>query len=123
VLLACTAQEQHSLPLEALAASLAARGERSRMLGAQVPGAALESAIARTGPRAVVLWAHAPATADVAQLRAVSALRPRPALVAAAGPGWSREELPPGVRALTDFGAAVDLLVTVTRPAGVAAGG
>ena len=119
VLLACTAQEQHSLPLEALAASLAARGARSRMLGARVPGAALEAAMGRTGPRAVVLGAHTPATASIAQLRAVSAARPRPALVAAAGPGWLHKHLPPGVHALTDFAAALDLLAAVARPVGV----
>ena len=119
VLLACTAQEQHSLPLEALAASLAARGARSRMLGSQVPEAALEAAVTRTGPRAVVLWAHTPSTASIAQLRAVSAARPRPVLVAAAGPGWRPEQLPTGVRALTDFEAALDLLVEVAHPASV----
>lgn len=119
VLLACAAGEQHSLPLEALAASLAARGTRSRMLGTQVPAAALEAAIARTGPQAVVLWAQTPATASIAQLRAASAARPRPALVAAAGPGWSPGQLPAGVHALAGFRDALDLIAEVARPAGV----
>jgi DNA-binding transcriptional MerR regulator len=117
VLLACTAGEQHSLPLEALAASLAARGTRSRMLGTQVPAAALEAAIARTGPQAVVLWAQTPATASIAQLRTAITARPRPALVAAAGPGWSPGQLPAGVHALAGFRDAVDLLVEVAQPA------
>jgi DNA-binding transcriptional MerR regulator len=118
VLLACAPGEHHSLPLEALAAGLAARGARSRVLGARVPAAALESAIVRTGPRAVVLWAHAPVTADIAPLRAAVAARPRPALIAAAGPGWSHGRLPAGVHALTDFGQALGVLAEVARPPG-----
>jgi DNA-binding transcriptional MerR regulator len=116
VLLACAAEELHSLPLEALAASLAARGVRSRMLGARVPVAALAAAMAKTGPRAVVLWAHTPATASVAQLRAAVTARPRPALVAAAGPGWAQGLLPAGVLAVDDFADALDLLTEVARP-------
>jgi DNA-binding transcriptional MerR regulator len=119
VLLACTAGEQHTLPLEALAASLAARGARSRMLGAGVPVAALAAAVARTGPRAVVLWAHTPATANLTQLQAVISARPRPALVVAAGPGWFPRHLPAGAHVLTDFGDALDLLVDLACPAGV----
>jgi MerR family transcriptional regulator, light-induced transcriptional regulator len=119
LLLACTAEEQHTLPLEALAASLAARGVRSRMLGARVPAAALAAATARTGPRAVVLWAHTPATASSAQLLAISTARPRPALVAAAGPGWLERDRPAGVHYLADFDAALDLLTEVAQPSGV----
>src|SRR5690606_7924564 len=50
VLLACTPQDQHSLPLEALAAALAERGVASRVLGARVPTAALREAASRTAP-------------------------------------------------------------------------
>jgi DNA-binding transcriptional MerR regulator len=115
VLLACAAEELHSLPLEALAASLAARGVRSRMLGARVPVAALEAAMARTGPCAVVLWAHTPTTADIVPLRAAVTARPRPALVVAAGPGWASGQLPLGVHAVDDFADALDLIAEVTR--------
>ncbi len=114
VLLACAPDEQHSLPLEALAAALAARGTASRMLGARVPAAALVAAITRTGPRAVVLWAHAPATADAGQLAAVLAARPRPALVAACGPGWDPGQLPAGVHGPADLAQALDQLAQVT---------
>ncbi len=41
ILLACADEEQHSLPLEALAAALAAAGVPTRMLGARVPPRAL----------------------------------------------------------------------------------
>lgn len=114
VLLACAPDEQHTLPIEALAAALAARGAASRVLGARVPAAA----ITRTGPRAVVLWAHSPGTADVGQVQAVLAVGPRPALVAAAGPGWDHDRLPAGVRSPADLAQALGQLAEVTSLAG-----
>lgn len=107
ILLACAPAELHSLPLEALAAALAERGRASRMLGARVPADALREAIARTGPTAVVLWAHAAATADSGQLDAASTAHPRPALIAVCGPGWTGQNLPDGVRTLADLPEAV----------------
>ncbi|MBV9096147.1 MAG: MerR family transcriptional regulator [Streptosporangiaceae bacterium] len=107
VLLACAPAELHSLPLEALAAALAERGRASRMLGARVPADVLGDAIARTGPSAVVLWAHAASTADPGQLAAALSARPRPALIAACGPGWAPQNLPGGVRTLADLAEAV----------------
>jgi len=86
ILLACAEEEQHSLPLEALAAALAERGVPVRQLGARVPFAALRDAVRRTGPDAVVIWAHDPALAHLEQL---AALADRPRLLVAAGPGWS----------------------------------
>ena len=58
------------------------------MLGARVPVNALRDALARTGPAAVAIWAHSPATADGDQISAADGARPRPAIVAACGPGW-----------------------------------
>ncbi len=95
VLLACADDEQHSLPVEALTAALAEQGVGARLLGARVPPAALQAAVRRTGPAAVFVWSHAPETADPAQLRSLAALRPRPVVIAAIGPGWG--EVPTGV--------------------------
>jgi MerR family transcriptional regulator, light-induced transcriptional regulator len=95
VLLACADDEQHSLPIEALAAALAERGVGTRVLGARTPPAALQAAVRRTGPTAVFVWSQAPDTADPAQLRGLLALRPRPVVIAAVGPGWG--EVPAGV--------------------------
>lgn len=118
VLLSCTADEQHTLPLEALAAALAARGLASRLLGARVPVTALAAAVRRTGPTAVVLWSHHPGTADPAALRAVTGARPRPALVAAAGPGWPRDTLPADVLTPADLPDALAAIAeTVTAAA------
>ena len=110
VLLGCAPAEQHSLPLEALAAALAERGVQSRMLGARVPVNALRDAQARTGPAAVLIWAHAPATADYDQIAAATGTPPRPAIVAACGPGWDPGSLPDGVVLLTSFRQALKVI-------------
>ncbi len=107
VLLACAPAEEHSLPMEALAAALAECGVASRILGARVPANALRDALARTGPAAVLVWAHSPATADGDQIAAAAGARPRPAIVAACGPGWDPGLLPDGVLLLTGFRRAI----------------
>jgi DNA-binding transcriptional MerR regulator len=107
ILLACAPAEQHSLPLEALAAALAERDVASRMLGARVPTNALRDALARTGPAAVLIWAHAPETADYDHIATIAGTRPRPAIVAAGGPGWDPRSLPDGVLSLTSFRQAL----------------
>ena len=110
VLLACAPAEQHTLPLEALAAALAECGVACRMLGARVPAAALRDALARTGPAAVLIWAHSPATADGDQIATAAGTRPRPAIVAACGPGWDAGSLPDGVLLLTGFRQALAVI-------------
>jgi MerR family transcriptional regulator, light-induced transcriptional regulator len=110
VLLACSPDEQHSLPLEALAAALAERGLASRLLGARVPAHALREALARTAPAAALIWAHSPAMADRDQIAVAAGARPRPALVAACGPGWDPGSLPGGVVLLTSFRKALTAL-------------
>jgi DNA-binding transcriptional MerR regulator len=110
VLLACTDEEQHSLPLEALSAALAQANVLCRLLGARVPLPALRAAVRRTGPAAVLLWSHHRRTADPEQLAALSGDRTRPLLLAAAGPGWDLATLPPGVATPRSLREAVDLL-------------
>lgn len=109
VLLAAADEEQHTLPLEALAAALAQAGVASRLLGARVPPRALEDAVTRTGPAAVVLWSHTAGTGDVGQLARVVEHPHRPLLLAAGGPGWPGV-LPGGVAQLTTLGSAVSLV-------------
>ncbi|MBL7260649.1 MerR family transcriptional regulator [Paractinoplanes lichenicola] len=111
VLLAAADEEQHTLPLEALAAALAEAGVPTRLFGARVPPVALADAIERTGPAAVVLWSQTPASADPTQLERVATLPRPPLLVAAAGPGWPHD-LPPGVVQLTDLSSAVLTVAT-----------
>ncbi|WTX00113.1 MerR family transcriptional regulator [Streptomycetaceae bacterium NBC_01309] len=86
VLLACTDQELHTLPLHALNAALIERGIPTRMFGAALPADALGRAVDRTRPSAVVLWAQ---HADTADLDALHLLRDIPGTaVLAAGAGW-----------------------------------
>jgi len=85
ILLACTEDEQHTLPLAALSAALAEYQVPSRMLGAATPVRSLERAVMETRPEAVVLWAHREETASPAVLRA---LRRYPVRRIVAGPGW-----------------------------------
>ncbi|MET9346416.1 MerR family transcriptional regulator [Streptomyces termitum] len=116
VLLACAPAEQHTLPLEALAAGLAERGLPVRMFGAAVPAEALDAAVRRTGPAAVALWAQARSTADHALARHVAATgfglrgaRTAP-LVLLAGPGWAGRTPAPGTVRPTGLREALDLL-------------
>ncbi|WP_433530678.1 MerR family transcriptional regulator [Micromonospora sp. CA-263727] len=113
LLLSCADEEQHSLPLEALAAALAEAGVGHRFLGARVPVTALLDAVERTGPAAVVLWSHSQLTADPAQLTAVLTAPRRPLLLLAAGPGWQADTLPAGVVRPVDLTEALSLAVTI----------
>ncbi|MER5963381.1 MerR family transcriptional regulator [Streptomyces sp. NPDC002057] len=103
VLLACVPDEQHTLPLEALAAGLAELGVPTLMFGAAVPPEALDQAVRRTGPAAVVLWAQARSTAHHPLARhvadtswGVKGARTRP-VVLLAGPGWAGRTPAPGM--------------------------
>jgi DNA-binding transcriptional MerR regulator len=91
VLLACTPREMHGLPVEALAAALREAGSPHRVLGPCTPVEATLRALRRVGPRALVLWSHAPTDADdavlAAAVRAVTGAAMETA-VFTAGPGW-----------------------------------
>jgi hypothetical protein len=112
VLLAAADEEQHTLPLEALAAALAESGVASRLLGARVPPLALSDAMTRTGPAAVVLWSQTASTGNPEQLRRLLAGAHPPLLVGAAGPGWPARELPAGVPVLGSLTDAVRIVAT-----------
>jgi hypothetical protein len=114
-LLSCADEEQHTLPLEALAAALAHSGVPSRLLGARVPTPALRRAIARTQPVSVVVWSHSWDTGDPAQLVALLADPHRPQVLVAAGPGWRTEGLPAGVLRPATLTDAVSLTLAVER--------
>lgn len=88
VLLACVPDELHSLPLYPLSAALTARGIRCRMLGAALPADALASAVRRTAPSAVFLWAQMAGYAAPDLLAGLPRIRPR-VRVFAGGPGWA----------------------------------
>ncbi|MFJ3727631.1 MerR family transcriptional regulator [Streptomyces sp. NPDC090045] len=116
VLLACVPAEQHTLPLEALAAGLGERGLPARMFGAAVPAEALDAAVRRTGPAAVVLWSQARSTADHALARYLAAstfgvkgARTHPVMLLA-GPGWAGRAPGPGTLRPGGLREALDLI-------------
>ncbi|MFF9839397.1 MerR family transcriptional regulator [Streptomyces sp. NPDC013740] len=116
VVLACAPGEQHTLPLEALAAGLAERGLPTRMFGAAVPAEALDAAVRRSGPAAVALWSQARSTANHALARHVAGTafgvrgaRTAP-LVLLAGPGWLGRPLAPGMVRPGGLGEAIGVI-------------
>jgi hypothetical protein len=110
VLLAAADEEQHTLALEALAAALAQAGISSRLLGARVPPRALNDAVRRTGPTAVVLWSQTPSTGTPGQWVSLLTGAHRPLLAGAAGPGWPPGELPQDVTVLGSLREAIHLV-------------
>ncbi|MEY9875248.1 DNA-binding transcriptional MerR regulator [Streptacidiphilus sp. MAP12-33] len=124
VLLAATPGEEHTLPLDAVAAALTARGVAFRMLGASVPPLALAQAYRRLGPAAVLLWSQSRATAapqlatDLLALPfGVAGARHSPLLLLG-GPGWRSlgaprtAHQPPSLRTALD---AITAAVTASR--------
>ncbi|WP_406086768.1 MerR family transcriptional regulator [Streptomyces virginiae] len=129
ILLACVPGEQHTLPLEALAAGLAELGLPARMFGAAVPPEALVQAVRRTGPGAVVLWAQARSTAHHALARhvadtawGVKGARAR-TTVLLAGPGWAGPSPAPGMLRPGGLREALGLLRGLCEAATTAPGG
>ncbi|MGW2613698.1 MerR family transcriptional regulator [Streptomyces sp. NPDC001500] len=115
VLLACVPGEQHSLPLEALHASLLQLGVPTRMFGAAVPVEALTAAVRRLGPVAVVLWSQTRSTASLPLARhladtrwGVTGARRAPTVVLG-GPGWAGRPAP-GLPRPTGLSDALTLL-------------
>lgn len=109
ILLACAAEELHSLPLSALAAALAERGMGARMLGGGMPLSSLAAAVRRTGPAVLLVWAQLPRFADPAMLERLPMLRP-PVAVLAGGAGWRGRVLPARVAYVEDLSSAVALV-------------
>ncbi|SDK14821.1 MerR family transcriptional regulator [Streptomyces indicus] len=121
VLLACMPQEQHTLAIEALWAALTERELPTRIFGAAVPAEALESAVRRIGPCAVVLWSQTRETADLSVVRSLLSLewgvrgaRSHP-LVLLAGTGWSSTAQEPGASRLTGLASGLAVLESLFR--------
>lgn len=107
VLLACCPGERHSLPMEALRATLAEAGVPVAYLGQLVPAETVADLAARLDPVLVLLWSLAPPTAD--DLLA-GRVRDLGRAVGTAGPGW--EHLGDrGFPRVNDLASAVELAV------------
>ncbi|MBG0828278.1 MerR family transcriptional regulator [Planomonospora sp. ID67723] len=114
VLLACAEDEQHSLPVYALAAALTVEHRiETRVLGARTPHSALAGAMRRLGPAVVFVWSQLPATGDPEPLTRLPASRPASRIVVG-GPGW-RDGLPPSVPHVTSFHDALSVISSALR--------
>ncbi len=113
VLLGCVGEEFHTLPLHALAAGLAERGVACRLLGAGMPPAALVTAVRRTGPALVFLYAQL-GVQDPSVLATLPRQRPAPRLVIG-GPGWAEHCLPVAARPVCSLAEAVECVVALVR--------
>ncbi|WP_458689785.1 MerR family transcriptional regulator [Nocardia tengchongensis] len=108
LVLACTSGEAHSLPLEVLRAALAERGVNPRMLGADVPTAALRDTLGRiAAPARIVLWSQHQSTARTESVRAGLEAGAR---VFVGGPGWDEQALPDTVGRLASLDDALEQL-------------
>jgi DNA-binding transcriptional MerR regulator len=98
--LACVPAENHTLPLEVLAAALTERNLPVRMFGGALPVESLVAAVRRTGPAAVGLWAQSRTTASRPLAQHVSGIEwgvrgaRRKPLVLTLGPGWAGQTAP-----------------------------
>ncbi|MEU6289645.1 MerR family transcriptional regulator [Streptomyces sp. NPDC046988] len=117
--LACVPAENHTLPLEVLAAALAERGLPVRMFGGALPVESLVTAVRRTGPAAVGLWAQSRTTASRPLAQHVSAIEwgvrgaRRKPVVLTLGPGWAGQTSPglPHPPGLSEAVAVVESVV------------
>ncbi|MGW0290848.1 MerR family transcriptional regulator [Streptomyces tuirus] len=118
VVLACVPGENHTLPLEVLAAALAERGLPVRMFGGALPVESLVTAVRRTGPAAVALWAQSRTTASRPLAQHVAAMEwgvrgaRRKPVVLTIGPGWSGRTVT-GLPRPTGLAEAVAVLESV----------
>lgn len=119
VLLACAPEEQHTLPLHALAAALAEQRVPLRLLGGRVPVTAVATAARRTSAGAVFLWQHnrgdqLGSLAESEQFALLAELtRSRPARrLVVGGSAWEQTSLPAGAVYAADLQMALKLVQT-----------
>ncbi|MEO6882039.1 MAG: MerR family transcriptional regulator [Mycobacteriaceae bacterium] len=109
VLLGSMPGDYHTLPCRLLAAELALRRVATSVMGADLPVAALASAITRQAPAAVFLWSQLTDTAEVEGLLTLPRTRPRTRCFVG-GPGWTDVVLPATVTLLPTLEAGCDAL-------------
>ncbi|GII91226.1 MerR family transcriptional regulator [Sinosporangium siamense] len=111
ILLACAEDEQHSLPIYALAAALTSEYHlETRILGARTPCPALSESINTLRPAVVFVWSQLESTGDASRLASLPGLLPGGRVVAG-GPGW-RGPMPAGVMKVASLRTAIALVTT-----------
>lgn len=120
ILLASAEDDQHSLPVLALQASLADAGLSSNMLGARLPAMALANSIERMQPSIVFLWASMTRPQDDSLWHYLGELS-SPLTVILGGPGWPAEAPIVGtavtLRPQSDLQGTLELIHDLTRAA------
>jgi len=111
IMLACAPDEEHELPLVALAAALAERGIATTLLGARTPPAAPTAAASLEGGLLVVF--------ALLPLRVPECVQDPPpnAEIVAAGPGWDPAALPPRVTHVNSLPETIALCTADQRGA------
>lgn len=109
VLLGSMPGDHHTLPCRLLAAELALQRVATSVMGADLPVAALASAITRQAPAAVFLWSQLSDTAVVDGLVTLPRTRPRTRCFVG-GPGWADVVLPSTITMLATLQAGCDAL-------------
>ena len=107
--LACAPTDQHTLPLQALAAALREGGRSSRVLGARVPAPALAATVRRTGARGAFVWAQL-SDGHAGEVLGLPSTRP-PVRLVVGGPGWQGVDLPWGATLVHDLATALAALL------------
>jgi MerR family transcriptional regulator, light-induced transcriptional regulator len=107
VLLGCVPGGRTRLPLYAMSACLAKRGIATQPFGTPLPPEVLTSAVLRSAPAAVVLWAQRGTPAEACLFPRVSRGRLRCRMFAW-GPGWHGVPLPVKIELLRELRVAVD---------------
>lgn len=99
VLIGCAPEERDALPVYVLGAALAEKRLATQLFGRPIPADVLASAVRRSAPAAVLLWAGRPPTAGPRLFTRLARGRQRGRLFAS-GPGWREPDLPPKVELL-----------------------
>ena len=116
VLLACSPEDQHSLPLHALATALAERQIPTRLLGARVPAETLATACRRTGAGAVFIWRQlVDPDGKIDELEQLPRSRMGTTVVLG-GPGWIGVTLPKWAQHASDLPTALRLATGPRSP-------
>jgi len=117
VLLACSSEDLHVLPLHIIAAALSEHRVPLRMLGARVPLTTLTAAVRRTGASAVFVWRQIkPAGVEQRDEYRLELTPTRPPVLAVVGgPGWDGVDLPARTRRAADLAEAVAVLRAAPR--------
>ena len=110
ILLTSAPEEQHVLPLYALAAALAEKSIATHLLGARTPSRAIAAVMAKNGPSAVFIWSQSSQSSQLVDFSCFPSIRPAPRIVTG-GPGFADIPHPAGVVHARSIDEALSLII------------